>query len=240
MNSPSPRLCVADDATFWPWSSWPEFASWPDRGNTVVVLPLAGLADWGLGQPLDAEETVLMHVLREASLRRSADLRLLVIPPLRFVLGPGPECAFPVDPDTASGLIDEVVGSIAAAGFRRVVLCNSSPWSEEFCRAAGRDIRIARGMQMFSINLSGLGLDFHPVRGGDRANLKAALAVLAGASGAAGGAGVAGVAGAGGAGAEAGRRILDDAAVRLASLLGEIRLRPPLAQGGSLPSVPAP
>ena len=32
----------------------------------MVILPLAGMADWGLGHPLDAEETVLMHVLRDA------------------------------------------------------------------------------------------------------------------------------------------------------------------------------
>jgi hypothetical protein len=88
------RLCIADDATFWPWHRWPEFHRWPDRESTLVVVPLAGSADWGLGHPLDAEETVLMSVLREASLQRPAHLKLLVLPPVRFVLGPDAGSAF--------------------------------------------------------------------------------------------------------------------------------------------------
>ena len=76
---PATPLCIADDTTFWPWHRWPEFHRWPERERTLVVVPLAGSADWGLGHPLDAEETVLMGVLRETSLRRPAGLRLLVV-----------------------------------------------------------------------------------------------------------------------------------------------------------------
>ena len=68
---------MADDATFWPWLSSPAIGAWPNREATVVVMPLAGMADWGLGHPLDAEETVLMHVLRDAlSVRGSLWLHL--------------------------------------------------------------------------------------------------------------------------------------------------------------------
>ena len=57
--TPTP-LCIADDATFWPWRRWPEFSRWEDPAKTTVIVPLAGMADWGLGHPLDAEETILM------------------------------------------------------------------------------------------------------------------------------------------------------------------------------------
>ena len=76
-------LCIANAATFWPWHRWPEFARWENPAATVVV-PLAGTADWGLDHALDAEETVLMHVLRAASRARPATLLLLVVPPLRW------------------------------------------------------------------------------------------------------------------------------------------------------------
>lgn len=157
-------LCVADDATFWPWRRWPEFSRWENPAATVVVVPLAGMADWGLGHALDAEETVLMHVLRAASRARPATLPLLVVPPLRFVLGPGTGCAFAVAPPVAHAFVSDVLGSIAASGFRKVVLYNSSPWNEEFIAAAARDNRIALGLQIFRISLSGLGLDLHPTR----------------------------------------------------------------------------
>ena len=42
-----PPLCVADDATFWPWLSSPAFGSWPDPGETVVIPPHRW--DGGLG-----------------------------------------------------------------------------------------------------------------------------------------------------------------------------------------------
>jgi creatinine amidohydrolase len=181
--NPSPPLtplCVADDTTFWPWRRWPEFARWPDPAETVVIVPLAGLADWGLGHPLDAEETVLLHVLRAASLQRPASLPLLVIPPLRFVLGPDPGCAFAIDPPTAHGLVAEVLGSIAVPGFRKVVLYNASPWNEEFIAAAARDNRIALGLQIFRISLSGLGLDLHPTRSSSRRKFQTLVTALNG------------------------------------------------------------
>jgi creatinine amidohydrolase len=157
-------ICIADDATFWPWRRWPNFSRWENPASTVVVVPIAGMADWGLGHAFDAEETVLMHVLRAASRARPATLPLLVVPPLRFVLGPATGCAFAVDPPVAHAFVTDILSSIAASGFRKIVLYNSSPWNEEFIAAAARDNRIALGLQIFRISLSGLGLDLHPTR----------------------------------------------------------------------------
>jgi len=178
-HRPTP-ICIADDATFWPWRRWPEFSRWPDPANTVVVVPLCGTADWGLGHPLDAEETVLMNVLRAASRARPATLPLLVTPPLRFVLGPDKGCAFAVQPPVAQGFLGDVLGSIHVSGFRRVVLYNSSPWNEELIAAAARDNRIALGLQLFRISLSGLGLDLHPSRSTTRRKFQTLVTALLG------------------------------------------------------------
>lgn len=177
---PPVPLCIADDATFWPWHRWPEFSRWPNLAETLVVVPLAGTADWGLGHALDAEETVLMHVLRAASQSRPPSLPLLVVPPLRFVLGPDPGCAFATDPAVAQTYLADVLGSIAVSGFRRVVLYNASPWNEELIAAAARDNRIALGLQIFRISLSGLGLDLHPVRSTSRRKFQTLVTALTG------------------------------------------------------------
>ena len=236
-----PPLCTADDATFWPWISWPGLAAWPHREETVVVIPIAGMADWGLGHPLDAEETVAMAVLREASRRRPPDGRLLVLPPLRFAFGPDAGCAFGVDPPLAHALIAEVAGSVAASGFRRVLLLNASPWNEEICAAASRDLRLARDLRVYRIHLAALGLDFHPRRSPDRRRLQTLLTALTGRepeppaaareSGAAPGPvawsdesvlPLAGPAAPLSAAAAEGAAILETAAARLAGLIGEI------------------
>jgi hypothetical protein len=175
-----PRLCVADDATFWPWLPSPQIGAWPNREGTVVILPLVGMADWGLGHPLDAEEMVLMPILRDACRLIPAGKKPLMVPPLRFAFGADPACAFAVDPPTAHAFIAEVAGSVAAAGFRKVVIVNSSPWSEELCNAAARDLRLSRNLHMFHIHLSALGLDFHPVRSRNRRELQTLLTALIG------------------------------------------------------------
>jgi len=176
----TPGLCVADDETFWPWLSSPSIGSRANPAGTVVILPLAGLADWGLGHPLDAEETVLMHVLRDACRLVAAGRKPLVVPPLRFAFGADPSCAFAVDQPTAHALIAEVAASVAAAGFRKVAIVNSSPWSEELCSAAARDLRVSRGLHMFHVHLSAIGLDFHPVRSRSRRQLQTLLTHLYG------------------------------------------------------------
>jgi creatinine amidohydrolase len=136
------------------------------------------MADWGLGHPLDAEETVLMHVLKEACRLAAPDRKPLVVPPLRFAFGPDPSCAFAVDQPTAHALIEEVAASVAAAGFGKIVIVNASPWSEELCAAAARDLRVSRGLQMFQIHLSAIALDFHPVRSKSRRSLQTLLTFL--------------------------------------------------------------
>ena len=163
-------ICLCDDATFLPWRSWVQINEIKERERVVVVVPIAGMADHGPDLPLDVEEQVLMRVVKEASWQRG-DTRMLVVPPLRFVTGPAEGCAFVVEPPVAHAFIDEVCASLAASGFRRVVLCNASPWNEELCDAAARDIRIERGLQMFCVNLSALGIGF---AGGGEADFAAA------------------------------------------------------------------
>lgn len=173
-------LCIADDATFWPWRKWTDFAARKDRDQVVVVVPLAGMTDWGLGHPLDSEETVLLSVLKDASQRFEPKDRLLVVPPLRFQFGADPHCAFALLQEAAHAQLAEVCGCIAHAGFRKIVLYNASPWSEELLSAAGRDLRIALSVQMFCLHLSALGLDFHPVRNADRRTLQSVVTALTG------------------------------------------------------------
>ena len=218
---PDIQICTADEATFWPWRRWPEFAAWPDKATTVVVVPIAGFADYGLCPGLDAEELVLMSLLKAAAERRPPELRILVLPPIRFAIGPRPYCAFALEPDAACDLVEEVVTWVGAAGFSKILLFNASPWNEELTKAVGRDVRIGRRLQMFCMQLSALGLDFDPVRGGDREGLKAVLASLVG----------------GAPQEEArGRDLIAKAAARVTSLLSEMRDLPPLANGGALPT----
>lgn len=170
-----------------------------------------------------------MRVLAAAA-AHSDPARVLVVPPLRFVTGAAPGCAFTLDVPAAHAFIEEVCVSIAAAGFRRIVLFNSSPWNEDLIDVAARDLRIERGLQMFCINLSALDLDFHPTRGSghrDAHTLAAALTSLGDNAAAVD------------TPAEA-AAILERAATRLAGLFSEINARPPLPREGALADLNSP
>lgn len=213
LPSSSPALCVCDDATFWPWLTWPEVAraAVPDA---LVLVPVAGYEDRS-GLPLDAEEGVLQRVVRAAARNFAGPGRLLVVPPLRFVVGPAETCAFAVDVPLAHALIAEVCGSIAASGFRRIVLCNASPWNEELCDVAARDLRLEAGLQMFCVHLGALGLDFREPAPAARARLARLLA-------------------------DAEPDLLAATGAHLAALLGEIARRPALRDGGQLATLAPP
>jgi creatinine amidohydrolase len=152
-------LCVTDDATFWPWQAWPAFEAWPDKAGTVVVVPIAGFMAMDEYAPLDAEEARLTDLVAGASREIGSPKWLLTLSPLRFVAGPDPRCAFAVSPPVAHALIAEVVGSVAAAGFRKILLFNSSPWNEEICVAAARDLHVEMDLDMFCLQMSALGED---------------------------------------------------------------------------------
>jgi creatinine amidohydrolase len=157
-----------------------------------------------------------MAIVKEASLRRPPDLSILVLPPLRFALGPKDFCAFPIDPDVACNQLEEVASWVAAAGFSKILLFNASPWNEELTKAVGRDLRISRKLQMFCVQLSALGLNFDPVRGEDRAKVKSVLAGLTDEATV--------------------NAPLGQAAARFGAMLVEMAKRPPLANGGELPT----
>jgi creatinine amidohydrolase len=156
-------LANADPSTTWAHRSWTELAALPAREHALVILPVHGLADHGLGLPLDAEEILGSALLREAALlAKTAGLTLSVLPPLRFGLAPSPSTFFGLDADTAHEQVREIAASVRASGFAKLVFFVTSPWHEEWIDAASRDARVELGLQTFVINLSGLALDFHP------------------------------------------------------------------------------
>ncbi len=162
----------------WSHQAWSDFAamSSADRERLLVILPVHGFADHGLGLPLDAEEVVGSVVLARALAAEVPPCR--VLPPVRLALAPYPSCFFGIDPETAHAQLREMLTGVADAGFRRVVFFNTSPWNEELVDAASRDLRASTGLHTFFIHLGALGCDFHPGSPGRAQAQAAALHVL--------------------------------------------------------------
>lgn len=168
-------LLALPDAVLWSSLTWTELASPESSAQLVAVLPWFGFADWGLGRPLDLEETLGTAVLREALARTEPALApIRVLPPLRFTHGPYPHCAFGLDFETTLDVIHAIVESVRRAGVRKLVWFNTSPWNEELAAVAGVEARMPRDLHLFSIRLAALGLDLHPLRAPSRSAVHAA------------------------------------------------------------------
>lgn len=182
MSASSPPLSLlADlpDAVLWSSRSWADFARLPEPKSHLALLPVCGFADWGLGRPLDLEETLGAGVLRALLAADPARVTTLsVLPPLRFVLGPYPHTLFGIDYETALELVRELGESVIAAGLRRLVFLNTSPWNEELMETCACDLRAGLGLQTFVINLESLGLDLHPTRSKTRGVVQAVACAL--------------------------------------------------------------
>lgn len=159
------NLALVHEDTFWPFFSWREFSLMPDRADMVVIIPVTGFTDWNPSLPLDFEEQFLLALLRESLSGMETSGRFLVIPPQRFNLGIKERSFFTLDPETAHAALEEIVRSIHGHGFRKVLFLNSNPLNEDLVDCAGRDLRIALGLQPFCINLGSIGLDWESVGG---------------------------------------------------------------------------
>jgi creatinine amidohydrolase len=172
-------LANADFDTAWAHASWLDFEEATAKERQVVILPVHGFCDHGLGLALDSEEVVGSEILHHAVLQLKAVVAVRVLPPLRFGLAPYAASLFGIDPETAHDLVQEIAAGVKAAGSRKLVFFVTSPWQAEFMDAASRDVRVDLGLQTFVINLSGLGLSFHPTSD-SRGTLQAVAAHLLG------------------------------------------------------------
>jgi len=173
-------LARVPSASAWAHHPWTAYARTSDdeRARMLVIQPVHGFADHGLGLPLDAEEVLGSAVLETALNLPGAPL-VRVLPPLRFGLAPYPSTFFGVDPETAHAQAREIALGVRAAGFHRLVFFNTSPWNEEWVDATSRDLRAELGLQTFFVHLGALGCDFHPATDG-RASARAATAHVLG------------------------------------------------------------
>ncbi|CAM2773709.1 creatininase family protein [Rariglobus hedericola] len=155
-------LANAEPTTAWAHQTWSDLSARPNKARTLVVLPIHGFADHGFGLPLNTEETVGSALLRAAIVAGGLQPHVLVLPPLRFGAAPYAHTHFGVDTETALETLNEILASVKASGFTRVLLFNTSPWNGELAATAALDSRVSLNLRTYVIGAASLGLGFHP------------------------------------------------------------------------------
>ncbi|WP_269525979.1 hypothetical protein [Coraliomargarita parva] len=180
MTAPgSHKLYHGEDRFAWHALRWPAFSAFAESQG-IAILPVYSIADWALGRPLDVEEVLGACLLDRALQLKPDQASFRVLPPLRITPRQSCGTCFGMDIEAAHRVLEETIVSASACGVRRFVLFNTSPFLEEWIDVAARDLRVTHDLQVFCVNLSGLGLDFHPQRSGDRSLLQKILTELLG------------------------------------------------------------
>ena len=149
--------------------SWKEVDALP-RATTLLILPTAAIEQHGHHLPL-ATDTLINNLLLGKALERIPDeLPVFALPPVCY--GKSNEhLGFPgtlsVSAQTFLAVVRDLGASIAAAGFKKMVLYNTHGGNTSLVDVLARDLRAEFGLRTFSLSGSG-GLAFDGVSAQER------------------------------------------------------------------------
>ncbi len=117
--------------------------------DPVVVLPLAAIEQHGPHLPLSTDLDIGLGLLDAAAASLGDDVSVLVLPPL--AIGTSMEHGafagtLSLEPETALAQIRELGAAVAAAGFRRLLFCNSHGGNTQLMDLAGLRLRRDHGL----------------------------------------------------------------------------------------------
>ena len=133
--------------------TWKDVDSLP-RETTLLVLPTAAIEQHGHHLPL-ATDTLINNLLLGKALERvPAELPIYALPPVCY--GKSNEhIGFPgtlsVSAQTFLAVVRDLGASIAAAGFKKLVLYNTHGGNTALVDVLARDLRAEFGLQTFSL-----------------------------------------------------------------------------------------
>lgn len=128
---------------FWQDLPWPAFKTLP--ANTVAVLPVASIEQHGPHLPVAVDTTIGNGVIAATLKVLPADCPVLVLP-TQCVANSVEHLRFPgtltTTPETLLNLVVDIGASVARAGVKRMVICNSHGGNVAVLDIAARRIRI--------------------------------------------------------------------------------------------------
>lgn len=126
---------------FFPYLTWTEIQSMPDKENTVIIQPLGAIEQHGPHLPLIVDAAISEAVAGKALAKLDVNIPAYALPTLYY--GKSNEhCHFPgtiaLSVQTLLGVICEMADSIYQAGFRKLVLLNAHGGQPQVMEIAAR------------------------------------------------------------------------------------------------------
>jgi creatinine amidohydrolase len=145
------------DSRDFAYLTWKQVDALP-REATLLVLPTAAIEQHGHHLPLATDTLINNLLLGKALARVPAELPIYALPPVCY--GKSNEhIGFPgtlsVSAQTFLAVVRDLGASIAAAGFKKVVLYNTHGGNSSLVDVLARDLRAEFGLRTFSLFGSG-------------------------------------------------------------------------------------
>ncbi|HEY1985747.1 MAG TPA: creatininase family protein [Terracidiphilus sp.] len=158
------------DARNFAYLTWKQVDALP-REATLLVLPTAAIEQHGHHLPLATDTLINNLLLGKALQRLSVDLPIFALPPVCY--GKSNEhISFPgtlsVSAQTFMAVVRDIGRSIAAGGFKKVVLYNTHGGNTSLVDVLARDLRAEFGLRTFSL-FGSAGVNFDGVTEQERA-----------------------------------------------------------------------
>jgi creatinine amidohydrolase len=132
---------------YWQDLPWPAFRDLP--ANTVAILPVASIEQHGPHLPVAVDTVIGNGVIARTLAVLPADCPVLVLP-TQCVANSVEHLRFPgtltTTPETLLDLVVDIGASVARAGVKRMVICNSHGGNVAVLDIAARRIRIQSGL----------------------------------------------------------------------------------------------
>lgn len=123
------------------------------RQNALPILPVYTPVEHSPDLPPDREEQEFAPCLKQAVSATPPDMHFPVLPPLRHLPAQEPGQLFTLPATEAWRILDELVASVAASGFRRMLVFHANPLLSNWLDCGLRDARIATGLTLYRICL---------------------------------------------------------------------------------------
>jgi creatinine amidohydrolase len=157
------KTWIPDSRNF-AYLNWKQVEALP-KDSTLLVLPTAAIEQHGHHLPL-ATDTLINNLLLGTALEKlPADLPVYALPPVCY--GKSNEhIGFPgtlsVSAATFMAVVRDLGGSLAASGFKKLVLYNTHGGNSSLVDVMARDLRAEFGLRTFALYGSG-GISFEGV-----------------------------------------------------------------------------
>jgi creatinine amidohydrolase len=157
------KTWIPDSRNF-AYLNWKQVEALP-KDSTLLVLPTAAVEQHGHHLPLATDTLINNLLLGKALEKLPADLRVYALPPLCY--GKSNEhIGFPgtlsVSASTFIAVVRDLGASIAASGFKKLVLYNTHGGNSSLVDVMARDLRAEFGLRTFALYGSG-GISFEGV-----------------------------------------------------------------------------